>query len=101
MLGANQPYKEVPWFWSDQYDETLQVAGLCREEDVPVPRNLGAKGQLFFYLATDGRLVAACGFGSLRAIAKEIRFAEIMIGRRLAPNIEALADPAVNLKSLL
>lgn len=101
MLGARQPYEDVPWFWSDQYDETLQIAGLCREQDVPVARSLGTKGRLFFYLAADGRLISACGFGSLSAIAKEIRFAEIMIGRRLAPNAEALADPAVNIKSLL
>ncbi|WOH52478.1 NAD(P)/FAD-dependent oxidoreductase [Bradyrhizobium sp. sBnM-33] len=101
MLGANRPYENVPWFWSDQYDETLQIAGLCREEYVPVARSLGPKGQLFFYLAADGRLVAACGFGCLGSIAKEIRFAEMMIGRRLAPKAEALADPAVNMKSLL
>ncbi|WP_342729306.1 FAD-dependent oxidoreductase [Bradyrhizobium sp. B097] len=100
MLGANKPYIDVPWFWSDQYDETLQIAGLCREEHVAVVRNLGAKGQLLFYLAPDGRLVGACGFGSLGTIAKEIRFAEIMIGKRLAPKAEALADPAVNTKSL-
>ncbi|OAF14063.1 ferredoxin reductase [Bradyrhizobium centrolobii] len=101
MLGMRRPYEDVPWFWSDQYDETLQIAGLRREEDVPVARNLGAKGQIFFYLAADGRLVAACGFGSLDAIAKQIRFAEMMIGRRLAPNADALADPTINLKSLL
>ncbi|KRR17751.1 NAD(P)/FAD-dependent oxidoreductase [Bradyrhizobium retamae] len=101
ILGANRPYEDVPWFWSDQYDETLQIAGLCREKDVPVARNLGAEGQLFFYLAADGRLVAACGFGTLRAIAKEIRVAETMIGRRLAPKAEALADPAISMKSLL
>ncbi|WP_035665049.1 NAD(P)/FAD-dependent oxidoreductase [Bradyrhizobium sp. Ec3.3] len=101
MLGANRPYEDVPWFWSDQYDETLQIAGRCRPEDVAVARSLGAKGQLFFYLTPRGRLVAACGFGSLGAIAKEIRWAEIMIGRRLAPNPEALADPTVNIKTLL
>ena len=28
MLGAGEPYAVVPWFWSDQYDETLQIAGL-------------------------------------------------------------------------
>lgn len=101
LLGANRPYDDVPWFWSDQYDEVLQIAGLYREEHVSVARNLGAKGQLLFYLAADGRLTAACGFGSLGAIAKEIRFAELLIGRRLAPKAEALADPAINLKSLL
>ncbi|MFB6453612.1 oxidoreductase C-terminal domain-containing protein, partial [Bradyrhizobium tunisiense] len=101
MLGAERPYENVPWFWSDQYEETLQIAGLYREEDMAIARNLGAKGQLFFYLAADGRLVAASGFGSLGAIAKEIRFAEMIIGRRLAPTAQALADPTVDIKSLL
>lgn len=101
MLGANRPYEDVPWFWSDQYDETLQIAGLYREQDLPVARNLGEKSQLFFYLAPDGRLVAACAFGSLGAITKQIRIAEMVIGRRLAPKAEALADPTVNIKSLL
>lgn len=43
MPGANRPYEDVPWFWSGQYDETLQVAGFCREEDVPAARNLGRR----------------------------------------------------------
>jgi 3-phenylpropionate/trans-cinnamate dioxygenase ferredoxin reductase component len=28
MLGAGAPYAPVPWFWSDQYDTKLQIAGL-------------------------------------------------------------------------
>ncbi|MCC8935649.1 FAD-dependent oxidoreductase, partial [Bradyrhizobium sp. Arg68] len=83
MLGENRPYVDVPWFWSDQYDETLQIVGLCPEGETPVVRRLGARGQILFYLGTDGRLVAACGFGSLGLVAREIRFAEIMISRRL------------------
>lgn len=101
MLGENRVYDDVPWFWSDQYDETLQITGRCREEDLAITRNLGAKGQIVFYLAPDGRLVGACGFGSLGAIAKEIRFAEMLIGRQVSPSPEALADQAVNTKSLL
>lgn len=101
ILGGKRPYEDVPWFWSDQFDETLQMAGMYREEHVPVVRKLSGKGEIVFYLASDGRLVAACGFGSLGAIAKEIRFAEMLIGRRLAPSPEALADPKVNIKSLL
>ncbi|MCC8945108.1 FAD-dependent oxidoreductase [Bradyrhizobium sp. Arg62] len=101
MLGENRPYVDVPWFWSDQYDETLQIVGLCPEGETPVVRRLGARGQILFYLGTDGRLVAACGFGSLGLVAREIRFAEIMISRRLSPKVEALADPAMNMKKLL
>ena len=28
ILGANEPYIPQPWFWSDQYDVHLQIAGL-------------------------------------------------------------------------
>lgn len=83
------------------YDQTLQIAGFRCEEDVQMSRDLGAKGKLFFCLSGDGPLVATCGLGSLGAIAKEIRMAEMMIGRRLAPKSEALKDPAINMKSLL
>jgi 3-phenylpropionate/trans-cinnamate dioxygenase ferredoxin reductase subunit len=101
ILGEARPYADVPWFWSDQYDETLQIVGLCDSGQVQIVRDLGTKGQLFYYLAGDGRLVSACGFGSLGAVAKEIRVAEMMISRRMSPDVHALADPTRNLKSLL
>jgi len=101
MLGANCPYEKIPWFWSDQYDQTLQVVGLHRPQDVAVVRDLGTTGMLIFYLSTDGRIVAACGFGMLSSISKEIRWAEAMISKGLAPKVEALANPTVNIKSLL
>ncbi|WP_439402472.1 NAD(P)/FAD-dependent oxidoreductase [Bradyrhizobium sp. DASA03068] len=101
MMGENRPYEDVPWFWSDQYDETLQIVGLSPEGQAPVIRDLRPKGQIAFYLAADRRLVAACGFGSLSSVAREIRFAEMMISRRLSPAVEALADPAISLKTLV
>ena len=33
MLGRPKTYSEVPWFWSDQYDLKLQIAGLARPTD--------------------------------------------------------------------
>ncbi|KUM24020.1 ferredoxin reductase [Mesorhizobium loti] len=101
MLGANTPYQHVPWFWSEQYDETLQIAGICSDGNTPICRDLSEKGQIHFYVADDGHVVAACGFGSLSAIAKEIRVSEAMIAKRLAPSASALADAAIALKSLM
>lgn len=101
MLGSNSAYESVPWFWSDQYEETLQIAGIYGSSDATVNRDLGEKGQISFYLAPDGRLVAACGFGNLATIGKDIRVAETMIGRRIRPKAEALADPAIAIKSLV
>ena len=100
MLGGDEGYAAVPWFWSDQYDETLQVAGLPDEAVETVERDLGA-GRLFFHLGPDGRLVAASGVGPNGTIAREVRLAEMLIARRARPDRAALAAPAVKLKALL
>ena len=38
MTGKPKTYSEVPWFWSDQYDLKLQIAGLARPTDTLVTR---------------------------------------------------------------
>ncbi len=102
MLGASVPYAVVPWFWSDQYDQTLQVAGLSDSTNTTVLRDLGDAGKLFFHLAEDGRLVSVSGMGpSDSGIAKEIRMAEMLIGRQAKPEAAFLSDPTRRLKELL
>jgi 3-phenylpropionate/trans-cinnamate dioxygenase ferredoxin reductase subunit len=102
MLGASVPYAAVPWFWSDQYEQTLQVAGLADSDQTMVLRDLGAAGKLFFHLAEDGRLVSVSGMGpSEGGIAKEIRLAEMLIERQAKPALELLSDPTRRLKELL
>ncbi len=101
MLSGHEPYSAVPWFWSDQYDETLQIAGLPDEASETVVRDLGEGAKLFFHLASDGRLVAASGVGANRLINKDIRLAEMLIGRRAMPAPAALASTSVKLKALL
>lgn len=101
MLGANEAYRAVPWFWSDQYDQTLQIAGLPDEGVGQVERDVGEGGRLFFHLAADGRLVAASGVGPISKVARDIRLAEMLIARQARPDPAALADPNVRLKSLL
>jgi len=101
MLGAGDSWNAVPWFWSDQYDLTLQVAGLA-ESATQVVRREGADGSLIlFHLAPDGRLLAASGLGVGNAVAKDVRVAEMLIGKRAVVDVTALASPAVKLKSLL
>jgi len=100
MLGGSETFAAIPWFWSDQYDQTLQVAGLCDEGRTTVERDLGA-GRLFFHLAEDGRLVGVSGIGPNSLIARDIRIAEMMIARRACPDPGRLASPATKLKTLL
>ena len=101
MLGAGAAIANVPWFWSDQYELTLQIAGLSDEGSNVVRRDLGAGATILFHLAADGRLVAASGIGIGGAVAQDIRLAEMLIARRTSPAVPDLTDPSVKLKSLL
>lgn len=99
MVGGNDAFLAIPWFWTDQYDLGLQVAGLPQPAHQAVVRCL-AEGELEFYL-DGGRLVAAAGLGAGNTIAKDIKLAEMLIAAGAAVDAASLADPAVNLKTLL
>ncbi|MBB2971915.1 FAD-dependent oxidoreductase [Mesorhizobium sp. RMAD-H1] len=101
MLGHAAPHSAVPWFWSDQYDLGLQIAGLCDEGGHVVRRDLGEDAFILFHLADDGRLVAASGIGQGTAVARDIRLAEMLIARGAKPDARHLASPATRLKTLL
>ncbi|ESZ50583.1 ferredoxin reductase [Mesorhizobium sp. L103C565B0] len=101
MLGAREAHAAVPWFWSDQYGLSLQIAGLSDEGKSTVRRDLGDGAFILFHLAEDGRLVAASGLGTGNAVARDIRLAEMLIAKRAQPAPEALGSPDVKLKSLL
>jgi len=101
MLGRSDSHAAVPWFWSDQYDLSLQIAGLCDEGSETVRRDIGDGAFILFHLAADGRLVATSGIGPGNAVARDIRLAEMLIARRAAPPADKLAAPETKLKSLL
>jgi 3-phenylpropionate/trans-cinnamate dioxygenase ferredoxin reductase subunit len=101
MLGADEAHTAVPWFWSDQYDLGLQIAGLPDEGVETVRRDLGADAFILFHLAADGRLVAASGIGQGNSGARDIRLAEMLIAKRAYPPREKLAAADAKLKALL
>ena len=93
MLGANQPYHAKPWFWSDQYDLKLQIAGLNTGYDRIVTRTEG--GTSFWYYRGD-TLLAVDAMNDSRAY---------MVGKRLIEGGKSPAPEAVtgtpDLKALL
>ncbi|AID34996.2 MULTISPECIES: NAD(P)/FAD-dependent oxidoreductase [Mesorhizobium] len=101
MLGAEESHVAVPWFWSDQYDLSLHIAGLSDEGRTVVRRDLGNGTFILFHLAEDGRLVAASGIGPGNAVARDIRLAEMLIAKHARPDPLALASIDVRLKNLL
>ena len=96
MLGADTPYVAKPWFWSDQYDTKLQIAGLNTGYDRIVTRP-GDGGAVSFWYYRGDTLLALDAMNDARAY---------MIGKRLieagkSPDPALIADPAADLKPLL
>lgn len=101
MLGANETFDEVPWFWSDQYDLQLHVAGLHAEASIDVARNTNQGTAIRFGLDESGRLVSASGIANNVGVARDLQTAKRMIAARVAPTLADLADPSIDLRELL
>jgi 3-phenylpropionate/trans-cinnamate dioxygenase ferredoxin reductase subunit len=97
LVGRPKPYDEVPWFWSDQYDLKLQIAGLATAQDEIVLRgDPSSRSFAAFHLRN----------GVITAVEAVNAAPEYMMGRRLiaararvAP--ERLADKAIPMKDMI
>jgi len=95
IMGAEEPYLPHPWFWSDQYDVKLQIAGLNTGYDRIVTRGGGDAVSYWYYKGDD--LLAVDAMNDPRAY---------MVGKRLieagkSPASDLVADSDTDLKSLL
>ncbi|MDQ7251247.1 NAD(P)/FAD-dependent oxidoreductase [Dongia sedimenti] len=97
MLGAAAPYNPVPWFWSDQYDVKLQIAGLNRGYDQVVVRPGKRPGSQSVWYYRQGVLIAVDAMNDALAYAFGKKALEG--GKTIAPAIAA--DPTADLKAAL
>lgn len=71
LLGAAEPYEPVPWFWSDQYDRKIQLAGHVRPDDeVRVVAGSVAERRFAALYGRGGRLMGALGFNRPRHVMR-------------------------------
>lgn len=96
MLGLGQPYDDLPWFWTDQYEHHIEGCGLPREGDESVLRGSVAEASLSVFYLRGGQLVAAATLNR----PNDVRAASRLIARGLSPSREALRDPARDLRKL-
>ena len=73
ILGAGEPYDPVPWFWSDQYDLKLQIAGIMDDHDSAEVNGDPATAAFSVEYRRAGRLIAVDAVNNARAY---------MLGRR-------------------
>lgn len=97
IAGTAQPYKPKPWFWSDQYDCKLQIAGLNIGYTDVYLRHGDAEGVQSNWYYRDKTLLAVDAMNDPR---------NYMIGKRLieagrSPDPALIMDPATDMKALL
>ena len=92
IAGLAQPYAEVPWFWSDQLDTNIQMAGFAQPGMEIVWR-----GERLAFGLVEGRMRLVVGFD----MGGEIRSARRLIEARAQLSARRLGDSAIKLKDLL
>jgi len=96
ICGKPARHEHVPWFWSDQYDLKLQIAGLSEGYDQTVLRGDPDSGSFALYYFSAGELLAVDAINSMRDFMTGKKW--IAERKRLDP--ARLADIDVDLKSL-
>ncbi|MBT8100509.1 MAG: FAD-dependent oxidoreductase, partial [Gammaproteobacteria bacterium] len=96
LLDDSVQYSEVPWFWSDQYDLKLQIAGLSQGYDQTVLRGDPDSASFSCLYLREGRLIAVDAVNAPRDFVQS----KPLIAARSIIDPERLRDEAIQLKDL-
>jgi 3-phenylpropionate/trans-cinnamate dioxygenase ferredoxin reductase subunit len=96
IAGRDQPPAEVPWFWSDQFDLKLQMAGLARDSDRLVLRG-DPDTERFAVFHLKGNVIRC-----VEAVnaPPEFMAGRMLIGKQTPVDAARLADPAISMKEV-
>lgn len=96
ICGVPSAYSEVPWFWSDQYDVKLQIAGLSQGYDEVVIRGDPNAGSFTAYYLAGTRLLALDAINSPR----DFMHAKKLIASGTRITADELRDPSTDVNAL-
>ncbi len=96
LCGVEAHYSQVPWFWSDQYELKLQIAGLSDGYDDVVIRGNPAEKRFSCVYLLEGRIIAVDAVNS----PKDFMQSKALIAERAMMAKDGLADPDRSLKEL-
>ena len=97
ICGKPKPYAEVPWFWSDQYDLKLQIAGISMVGDTVILRGDPSTRKFAAFYLREGAVAAVDAVNA----APEYMIGRMMIAQKKHVDPARLADLAVPMKSLM
>ena len=97
ICGAPPPAPEVPWFWSDQFDIRLQIAGLpLQVAKVVVRGDLPGGRFAVYHLSADHRIQAVESIN----LPQEFMVARQLLAHRREVAPEKLADQRISIKEV-
>ncbi|RII83355.1 NAD(P)/FAD-dependent oxidoreductase [Neopusillimonas maritima] len=97
ILGQSRPFHDTPYFWSDQFDMKLQIAGVAHAVTTSVVRGNTCDAAFSIYNYADERLVSV---DTLNA-PKEHILARKMLSQEVWPTPEQASDPNFDLAALM
>ncbi|MGL4198175.1 MAG: NAD(P)/FAD-dependent oxidoreductase [Allorhizobium sp.] len=97
LAGGSEPYRPKPWFWSDQYDVKLQIAGFNLGYDETVVRPGAREGSLSIWYFHAGEFIAVDAINDAKAYVTGKKLLDM--GRSV--DRATIADPALDLKTLI
>lgn len=96
IMNQPRPTEDCPWFWSDQYDLKLQIAGLSTDYDEIVVRGDPEERKFAAFYLRDHRLIAVDAVNSAPEFLASKKL--IMSGAKLAPSL--LRDTSKTMKEI-
>lgn len=97
ITGRDKPYNQLPWFWSDQYDIKLQIAGVSQGYDETVLRGDPDKHSFAVFYFRNNALIACDAINA----PSEYMAARMMIGRGKTPDRTSLTDTGIPMKEIM
>ena len=96
ILGKPRPPEDCPWFWSDQYDLKLQIAGLSAGHDEIVLRGAPSERKFAVFYLQEGKLIGVDAVNS----PPEFLMSKKLIIAGARPDPAKLADASVSMKDI-
>jgi 3-phenylpropionate/trans-cinnamate dioxygenase ferredoxin reductase component len=96
LLGARAVFDDAHWFWSDQYDANIQMAGFATEWDDMVVRGSIEDRSFSAFLLKEGQLLSTFSMNR----KSDVRRSMPLIAAMAHPEREQLADPELDLRKL-
>ncbi len=97
ILGRPRPTEDCPWFWSDQYDLKLQIAGLSEGYEETVIRGSAGERQFAVFYLADGKLLSTDAINS----PPEFLMSKKLIASGAKVDAAALADASIPMKDIV